>query len=337
MWPVFNQKIMAEKILVTGATGLLGSHLIRLLVKNGRSVRAIRRPACRLNLVREVENEVEWQVADVTDLASLEPVFDGITHVFHAAAMVSFAPRDREQMARTNVEGTANIVNLSLDFGVKKLIHVSSVAAIGRVAGKNEVSENTRWERSPANSQYAITKFQAEMEAWRGLAEGLNVAIVNPSIIVGAGFWDEGSSRFFRQIDRGLRFCPPGGSGFVDVRDVTRFMVNLMDSEVSGERFILNGANLTYRQFFEQIAAGLGCRPPSISVHKMMAELAWIFGWLQTKITGQPPTVTRETARNAMETWIYGNEKSMQFADFQYTPIEKTIEEVCERYLASER
>ena len=221
---------MAEKILVTGATGLLGSHLTRLLVKNGRSVRAIRRPTSRMDLVRNIENQVEWMEADVTDLLSLEPVFEGVSHVFHAAAMVSFDPRDREKMTRVNVEGTANVVNLCLDSGVKKLVHVSSVAAIGRVAGKKEVVETNRWERSPANSHYAITKFQAEAEAWRGLAEGLDVAIVNPSIIVGAGFWDEGSIRFFQQIDRGLRFCPPGGSGFVDVRDVARFMVNLMDS-----------------------------------------------------------------------------------------------------------
>lgn len=326
---------MAEKILVTGATGLLGSHLTRLLVKNGRSVRAIRRPTSRMELVREVENQVEWMEADVTDLLSLEPVFEGVSHVFHAAAMVSFDPRDREKMTRINVEGTANVVNLCLDFGVKKLVHVSSVAAIGRVAGKKEVAETNRWERSAANSHYAITKFQAEAEAWRGLAEGLDVAVVNPSIIVGAGFWDEGSIRFFRQIDQGLRFYPPGGSGFVDVRDVARFMMNLMDSEVVGERFILNGGNCSYRQFFEMIATGLKRKPPSIPVNKWMAELAWIFGWLQQKLTGQPPMVTRETARNAMETWIYRNEKSMQFIDFNYTPIEKTIEEICKAYVSN--
>lgn len=324
---------MAEKILVTGAAGLLGSHLTRLLVKNGRSVRAIRRPTSRMDLVHDIENQVEWMEADVADLLSLEPVFEGVSHVFHAAAIVSFDPRDREKMTRTNVEGTANVVNLCLDFGVKKLVHVSSVAAIGRVAGKNEVAETNRWERSAANSQYAITKFQAEQEAWRGLAEGLDVAVVNPSIIVGAGFWNEGSTRFFRQIDRGLRFCPPGGSGFVDVRDVARFMMLLMDSDVIGERFILNGDNCSYRQFFGLIATALKRKPPSFPVNKWMAELAWMFGWLQQKLTGRPPMVTRETARNAMQTWVYRNEKSLQLADFKYVGLEKTIREVAEIYL----
>ena len=325
----------AKKYLVTGATGLLGSTLIhQLLSKNlPEKIRAIRRPGSRLDLLKEVEHQIEWVEADLLDLDEMARAMDGATHVFHCAAMVSFSPGDAEKMKRVNVDGTANLVNLSLDFGIQKLVHVSSVAALGRVSGKKIIDENCRWENSSENSRYALSKMLGEMEVWRGIAEGLNAAIVNPAIILGHGFWDEGSIRFFKQIYDGLLFYPPGGSGFVDAADVARFMDLLMDSEISTERYVLCGENMGYQRFFECIAHFLGKKPPRFLVYPWMAELAWMGGGFWGKISGRQPMVTKETARNAMETWVYDNKKSLQIPGFNYRPLEATIAGCCQKYL----
>ena len=207
-------------VLVTGATGFVGSYLIRSLLQKGMRVRALRRKNSRLDLLAGVADKVEWIQADVTDTGALEDAFEGVTHVCHCAAIVSFHPKDADKMLKVNVEGTANIVNLCLDFGVKKLVYVSSIAALGRATNRPHLDESCKWVESKDNSRYAISKYGAEMEVHRGIAEGLSVAIVSPSVIVGSQYWDEGMAGFFKKIDQGLKFCPSGGSGFVDVRDV---------------------------------------------------------------------------------------------------------------------
>lgn len=327
---------MSNKIfLVTGGTGLLGSTLLRQLLANNpmEKIRAIRRSDSRMDLVKNVENQIEWVAADILDLDALERAFDGVTHVFHCAAMVSFSSADSEKMKQVNVDGTANMVNLSIDFGVKKLVHVSSIAALGRVPGKNVIDENCRWETSSENSRYALTKMLGEMEVWRGIAEGLNAGIVNPTIILGRGFWDEGSIRFFKQINDGLPFYPPGGSGFVDAADVARFMRLLMDSDISTQRYALCGENMAYQRFFEVIAQNLGKKPPRFPVFPLMAELAWMGGAVWKTFTGRQPLVTKETARNSMETWVYDNKKSLRMPGFKYRPFEETIAECCKLFL----
>lgn len=325
-----------KKILVTGGTGLLGSTLLwQILTENpAAKIRAIRRPNSRMDLVKNVENLIEWVDADILDIDSLTNALDGVTHVFHCAAMVSFSPSDAKKMKQVNVDGTANLVNLSIDQGIKKLVHVSSVAALGRVSGKDVVDENSRWESSSENSRYALTKMLGEMEVWRGIAEGLNAAIVNPAIILGNGFWDEGSIRFFKQINDGLNFYPPGGSGFVDAADVSRFMILLMNSEISTNRYVLCGQNMGYQLFFERIAHNLGKKPPRIAVNPWMAELAWRGSAVLKTLTGRPPLVTKETARNSMQTWIYDNKKSLTLPSFQYRPIEETIAECCQNFIS---
>jgi dihydroflavonol-4-reductase len=316
-----------NKILVTGGTGLLGSELLRQLIALDYDVRATFRPKSRMDLVKNLREKIEWVEADLLDIGALEDAFENVTHVFHCGAIVSFSPNKAEKMKQINVEGTANMVNLSLDFGIKKMIYVSSVAAIGRTIGKNEIDESTKWENSAANSNYALTKYMAEQEVWRGISEGLEAAMVNPAIILGNGFWDEGSIRFFQQIKNGLKFYPPGGSGFVDARDVANFMIRLLDSEISAERFVLCGENVKYQHFFEMVARKLNTNPPKYLVKKWMAELAWVVGFFQQKILGNEPMVTRETARNSMETWVYQNQKSLDiFPDFKYRTLAETVD-----------
>jgi nucleoside-diphosphate-sugar epimerase len=324
--------------LVTGGTGLVGSTLLKKLVEENKfSIRAIRRASSRMDLVKNLEEKVEWVEAELSDIESLERAFEGISYVFHCAAMVSFFAADTEKMHEINVDGTANIVNLSLKFSVKKLVHVSSVAAIGRSTNSRECTENTKWVPSANNTNYAKTKYLSEMEVWRGFAEGLDVAIVNPTIVLGDGFFDEGSIRFFRQIKDGLKFYPPGANGFVDARDVADFMIKLMNSPISAERFILCGKNLEYKIFFEKIAERLHVSPPKIRVNKFMAEFAWIFGVFQENILKIKPLVTKETARTSLEKWVYRNEKSIKMLDFEYRDFETTMDFCCERFLDRER
>lgn len=324
-------------VLVTGGTGFLGSYLIRLLLQKGYAVRALRRGTSHMDLVKDIMHSVEWVEGDVTDLVSLEDAFQGVPYVFHCAAMVSFHPRDVLRMTQINVEGTANIVNLSLEFGVKKLIHVSSIAALGRTKERPRLDESSKWLQSKGNSQYATSKYLGEQEVWRGQIEGLSTAIVNPSVILGSGFWDSGSARFFKQIDEGLKFAPVGSSGFVDVRDVARFMVLLLESDISGQRYILNAENILFRDFFGQIAKVLKKKPPFITVTPLLAEVAWRVEWLKEKILRAEPMVTKESARSSVSRYEYANDKSRTVFGFEYLPLEQTIRETGEQFLEAKK
>ncbi len=325
-----------DLILVTGGTGFLGSYLLRMLVRRGLRVRALRRATSPMHLVQEVADQVEWVDSDVTDVLNLDAAFEGVTHVFHCAAIVSFHPRDLRRMMQINVEGTANVVNLALAHQVQKLVHVSSIAALGRTKERPQLDEAAKWVTSKANSQYAISKYLAEQEVWRGQAEGLSTAIVNPAIIMGSGFWELGSALFFKQVDGGLKFAPVGRSGFVDVRDVADFMLRLMESEVGGQRYILSAENVEYKQFFRSIAAALHTKPPFIKVTPLLAEIAWRVEWLKEKLLGGEPMVTKESARSSVSNFYYHNEKSLAFG-FQYRPLEQTIRETAAQYLTAKK
>lgn len=314
-------------ILVTGGTGFIGSYLIRLLIKNGYRVRALRRAGSPMDLVQEVAGQVEWVDADVTDIVALQDAFKGVTHVCHCAAMVSFHPRDVQRMMNINVEGTANIVNLSLDHGVQKLIHISSIAAFGRSKERPNLDENSKWVQSKGNSQYAISKYRSEQEVWRGHAEGLPVAILNPAVVLGSGFWNIGTGRMFKQLHDGLKFWSVGNTGFVDVRDVAHFMLLLLESDINGERFVLNAQNTPFRDLFFMAADAIGAKRPFIKVTPLLAEVAWRVEWLKEKITGAEPVVTKESATASVSSYFYANAKSLTVPGFAYRPLEQTVRE----------
>lgn len=323
--------------LVTGATGFVGAYLLHFLVKNGETnLRALRRPNSPMDLVTGLDGKVEWLDADLLDLPALEDAMQGVGRVYHCAGMVSFAPGDLRQLIRVNREGTANVVNLCLDFGVEKLVHVSSIAALGRRKNETRIDENTKWQGDKWNSPYAVSKHLAEMEVWRGIAEGLNAAIVNPSNILGSGFWEgrDTTGQLFTKIWQGMPFCPQGTSGFVDVRDVVRFMVALMESDLTAERFIVNGENLPFRTVFHEIAKTLNVKPPSVEVTPFLRELAWRGAWLMSKFTGKKPFITKQTARSSARTFFYENEKGLAaFPDFRYTSIRQTVKETGKQFL----
>ncbi len=324
-------------IFVTGGTGFLGSYLLHHLVSKGEKVRALKRKNSPMQMVEPIKDQVEWIEGDLLDLGSLEDALENVTHVYHAAAMVSFSPDQQETMKKVNIEGTANLVNLCLQLPIKKMVYVSSIAALGRTENQNHINESNQWQQSSLNTKYAITKFHSECEVWRGIEEGLNAVIINPSVIIGSGFWNTSTCKLFKQVSDGLSFYPTGRTGFVDVRDVAKVMRILMHSDIIGQRFIVNSENLFYKPFFAAIANQLNKKAPSIKVTPLLREIAWRLEWVKSKISGSNPLITKETATISANQFIYNNSKLIQAIDYSYTPIQETIQETCAQFLDAKK
>jgi nucleoside-diphosphate-sugar epimerase len=330
--------LKSKTIFVTGGTGFLGSYLLRYLVKKGyQNIKALKRKNSSLALVEEVKDRIQWIDGDLQDILSLELAMEGVDQVYHCAANVSFNKKEVKKMMRTNVEGTANIVNIALDFGIEKLVHISSIAALGRSKDQKNVDEKTPWQRDNANSNYAISKYLSEQEVWRGIAEGLPAAILNPSVIIGSGFWDVGTSQMFQEVWKGLRFYPVGASGFVDVRDVALLAIKLMESDQIKERFIVNNKNCNYLEFFSEVAKKLNKKAPDIKVSPILRGLAWRLDWLRSKFTGRPHLITKETANLVSNTFHYDNSKSIQTFDYRYIPFEKSLTDITDQFIESKK
>lgn len=318
-------------ILVTGGTGLVGSHLIKHLIEKGEKVRALKRNSSNLKVFEKYLNaphlaeQVEWAEGDVLDVFSIEDALKGVEQVYHAAAMVSFEKSAVDRMKKVNIEGTANVVNACLNGGIHKLCHVSSVAAIGRSKSDEVITEDSQWENDNSNSEYAKSKYAAEREVWRGIAEGLNAVIVNPSIILGPADWTSGSAKLFSNIYKGLKFYPVGVNAFVDVRDVAEIMVRLMQSPVSAERFILMSENLMYKEVFDAMAEKMNAEAPKYKVSPQMAEWIWRMDWLKRVLTGKSRVVTKETARTSSRRYRYSNKKVIEATGHHFRAVEEAI------------
>jgi nucleoside-diphosphate-sugar epimerase len=313
-------------ILVTGGTGLLGSHLLRELVKADTKVRAI----YRNNIPQEMPNGIEWVKGDILDPISLEEAMQGIDQVYHCAATVSFNPKNKKALHQTNVEGTANVVNACLQTGIKKLLFVSSVAALGRIRQDATVNEKMNWTEESSNSEYGKSKFLAEKEVWRGIGEGLNAVIINPVIILGAGDWEKGSSEIFKSAYNEFPWYTEGVSGFVDVHDVVKAMIILMNGAPQAERFIISGENLPYKEVFTEIAQNFGKKAPHLRVTTLLASIVWRLEAIKAMITGKEPLLTKETAKTAQAIVQFDNKKFLSYAiNFSYTPIKESIKRIC--------
>ena len=323
-------------ILVTGATGLVGAHLTLKLLESGHPVRALSRTdKSRLktrNLLRmygreQLFDKIDWVQADVNDIPAMEPAFDGVRQVYHCAALISFDPADEERLRKINIEGTANVVNLCLHHGVESLCHVSSVAALGDPLGEEIlVTEETPWNPEKPHSDYARSKYGAEMEVWRGFQEGLRVVIVNPGIILGPGFWHDGSGAIFSSIEKGFPFYAMGSTGFVAVTDVVRAMIQLMQGNVNGERFTLVGGHMVLRDFSWAVADALQVKRPSIKVSPNFTHFAVIVDWL-AGLFGKKRKLFRETSKAFHRHRNYSSQK-IQSLGFEFTPIPDYIRQV---------
>lgn len=324
--------------MLTGATGFIGAYILRELVLSGyENIRVIKRQDSRLDLISNFVEKVEFVEADLNDLSSLKAALTDVEFVIHAAAIVSFSPKNKNKLFKSNVEGTQNLVNLCLSGSVKKLIFISSVAALGRKKGKQLIDEKAKWTKSKENTLYAISKHQAEMEVWRGQHEGLPVLIINPSVVIGPGYWNKGSSSIISRVADTLPFYPPGSTGVVDVRDVTSMVLKLMQSDMSGERFICNGHNLSYQDLFTNIAKQLEVKAPSKVLHRVLASLSWRYYSLKAKLLGNDPIITRESVNNAFNNFSYDNSKSLKTLNFNYRNINETLEFTCNAFLEAKR
>lgn len=324
-------------ILVTGSTGIVGTRLIFDLIKSGKSVRALKRITGDTDFVRRVFqfydskngeaffSKIEWCDGDISDMGSLDIAFSGISHCYHAAALVSYDPRDEKKLLEINAEGTENVVNAALEAGVLKLCHISSVSALGRAKKGTPTSEKDFWNRDDNNSVYGLSKFMAEREVWRGTAEGLPAIIVNPSIILGPSKPHQSSGMLMSLLQKGSVFYPKGTAGYIDVRDVSKACILLMDSEIQNKRFILNAENLNYKSLLTTAAGIFGNSKPTLKLKPWMLSLAWTGARVGAAISGTKPKITRETARSASHTNVFSNAKILQAVSINLFPVKEAL------------
>jgi len=324
-------------VLVTGGTGFLGAYILRELVEKGYPVRAIRRSDRQpFYIAPSILEKVEWVPGDIMDTSSLEEAMEGVDAVIHAAAKVSFADSDKHELFVTNIEGTANVVNIAIEQGIRRLVHVSSVAALGRTRKEEKVTEEKQWESNKNQTTYGISKFYGELEVWRGIGEGLPAVIVNPSTILGYGDWNTSSCAIFKNVYREFPWYSNGINGFVDVMDVAGAIVALLESDITGQRYILNGENWSFRQLFNSIATALGKKQPHREATPFLGGIAWRLEKIRSLFSGQRSLLTRESARIAQSKTFFDNSKILrQLPDFRFTPLEKTIQEACREYLSN--
>lgn len=323
-------------ILVTGGTGFLGGYILKHLIEKGYSVRALRRENSVLPffIPKEILEKVEWFAGDILDVYSLKDAMDGAEAVIHSAAKVSFQASERKQMFQVNIDGTANVVNMALETRVPRLIHVSSVASLGRTMNGETVTEEKRWDDSSINTNYALSKYRAEMEVWRGTGEGLDSIILNPSTILGYGDWNNSSCAIFKTVYNEFPYYSNGINGFVYVEDVAAAAVQLLQSKITQERFILSSANWSFRQVFNSIADEFKKKRPHRHATPLLAQLAWRMEKVKSMITGKRSLLSKESARIAGTTTYFENAKILKaLPSLSFTPLSEAIQLSCAQYL----
>ena len=329
-------------VLVTGGTGLVGSHLLLKLAQQNQSVRALYRKGANLERVKTVFSyysknskslyeTIEWAEADLNDLPKLTLAFKDITHIYHCAAYISFDPSNYKILRATNIKGTANIVNLSIANKVEKLCYVSSVATLGYDA--DLITEETKWEGNQNQSVYAISKYGAEMEVWRASQEGVAAVIVNPGVILGPGFWNSGSGLLFKLAGKKQRYFTNGRTGYVAVNDVTNAMLDLMDSDIKNQRYVLVAENLTYKEILTTVAKSMEIAPPTKLASERMLQFAMVYDWLQSKLLGRKRRLSKALCRALTRDCKFSSEKiKTDLKSFKFTPISEATQQVVQYF-----
>ncbi|MFH0895409.1 MAG: NAD-dependent epimerase/dehydratase family protein [Bacteroidota bacterium] len=329
-------------IFVTGGTGFLGSHLLASLSKGNDEIVALKRKGSSAALTEKifrlhgVENKfsnIRWAEGDVCEYFSVEDAMQSATQVYHCASVVSFLKKDKKRMMEINAGGTAHVVNAALALNVQKFCHVSSIATLGRNAATGLFDEETLWEESSDNSNYSKSKWKGELEVWRGIAEGLNAVIVNPAVILGAGDWKNGSPALFNLVKNGLKYYTPGMNGYVCVDDVVRSMQELMNSEISGERFIVSAEDISYEDLFSRMAAALTVKAPHVGISKSAASFAVRLEAIRSFFSSSSARISKETVNTAFRTYKYNNEKIKKAVNFKFSPVNDCINNTAELLL----
>jgi len=333
-------------ILVTGGTGLVGAHLLYSLLQKHAKVRATHRSSSNLEDVKKVFSfytedaqtlfdKIEWIQTNITEVPALTIAFEGVTHVYHCAAYISFNPKHYYLLKKTNIEGTANVVNLCLANGIEKLCYVSSIATLGDTLDGSSVDEETDWNPEDNHSVYSITKFGAEMEIWRGVQEGLHAVIVNPGVILGSWFRNSGSGMIVRNAAKGNKYYTTGSTGFVDVRDVVKVMVLLMEGPYVRERYILVGENLNYKDFLERMALLFGNKPPSKAIGRGTLLFLSKLDALSSFLFRRKRKLLKSMVASMYHTTHYDNSKVKTELNFEFTTMEETLARIVKSYSSS--
>lgn len=321
-------------IAVTGANGLLGSYVVRTLIEQREPFLAIKRKDSDISLLADVNDEITWHDSDVLDVISLNEAFKNVTCVIHTAAVVSFNPSRAKQVMEINVQGTRNVVNACLANGVKRIVHVSSVAALAAQKGQTIVTEENKWVENQHQSVYAKSKYLSELEIFRGQEEGISSVIVSPSAILADANWDNSSAQIFKYVWKQSPFYSDGAINYVDVVDVVKIIYALLRMPIEAERFIVSAGKMPYKELFGLIAKGFGKKNPSIRVNKNFLKIGAYFETLRAIITGSEPRLTKETARIADANYFFENRKIVDRLNFEFQPIDKTLQRCCRYYMA---
>lgn len=313
-------------IFITGATGLLGSFICKDLLARGYKVKAIKRKTSSMTLLGDAADKIEWVIGDMDDTTTLAEALEGVEAVIHGAAIISFDKRDEARMYKTNVQGTADLVNTCLKVGVTNFVHISSVAAIGRKRDQLILQESDLWEGTEYDSIYARSKHAQELEVWRGAQEGLDVKIVNPSVILGPGLWGQGSTSVFKYAYSEKAFHPEGTINYVDVRDVSKAVIDLMASDIKNERFVLSAGSMDYKDFFTAVAKEFGKKPPRKPVPYWLLRVAVALEFVRSRITGKSAMITKDTAKLSRMQYHFKNDKIKEALGFEFRPVEDSIQ-----------
>lgn len=327
-------------ILITGATGIIGSHLALECLLRGDAVRASYREGSDREMVRRVMSfwsddgdelfeKIEWVKADILDPQSLNNAMKNCETVYHCAAMVSFHPRDRRKMMEVNHDGTANVVNACLENSVKTLCYTSSVAALGRHTEKEWINEESEWKDSPQNSTYARSKRMAELEVWRGMEEGLEAIMVNPVIVIGPGDINSSSNKIFKVIKGGMPFYTKGLNGFVDVRDVAESMRELVEQEIRGKRFVMVGENIPFREMMNRVAEGFEMGKPKYHLHPIIAKIGAQVIALKDLVFRTKSNLSPESVRNTGKSFQYDASALEQTLGKELRSVGPIVQETC--------
>lgn len=331
-------------ILVTGGTGLVGAHILLSLTENNTRIRAIYRTEKNIQKTKQLFKthhklqlfkNIEWVPADIIDIITLENAFKDITYVYHCAAHISFDPDEEDLLRKINIEGTANIVNFCLHYNIKKLCYVSSIAALGHSKNKKEIiTETTEWNSELAYDHYAISKYGAEIEIWRGQREGLATVIVNPGIIIGSGFWNQGSGVLFTTINKGLSFYAKGQTAYTDINDLVTIMLSLMQQPISGERFIVINENCSYQNVCKLVAENLGLTISWKKAPLWLLKLFRYYCWIANLLGFKKYIFSKSMYQAAISTKTYSNDTIVKTLGFEFKPIAESIKTTARYFVA---
>lgn len=335
-------------ILVTGGTGLVGSHLLYYLSQRNIGIRAIYRTEKKRDQVLKIFNyyskdaetlfnRIEWHECTVSHIPKLEELMVGIDTVYHCAALVSFDPADEKNLRKVNIKGTANLVNISIANKVQKFCYVSSIAALGESLDGKSIDEESPWNPEKDHSHYAITKYGGELEVWRGSQEGLNVIIVNPGVIIGPGFWKSSSSSIFTRVYRGISRYTEGSTAYIDVHDLIKIMIELMESDIRNQNYVSISENRDFKSFLDIVAKELGVKPPNKKASRSLLLLASTLDWFRAKMMGKRRRLPKALVNSLLKKTVYDNTKLVKELNFNFKSTEESVKETARYFIEDHR